>query len=158
MRSFSSLKAQDSSSRNAEEIDPAKPTNFHTQVSVAAKFSFGKADELMGTPISGKYTFNPNNLILVGLPLLYNLDGKAGGLDDIRLRNFGIIKKDYSKKSLMQVTPIYAINDLSQGDDGFTVEFKFSHLPTTTSKIQVFVREVFTHSQTTVNTGYTLFF
>jgi hypothetical protein len=243
--SISSIQAQESESQNSEEIDPAKPTNFYTQVNVAAEYSFGKADELLGTRVSGQYTFNPNNLVLFELPLLYNLDRKAGGFGDIRLRYFGILKKDYSKsfpkiatiaptmdlvlptgsyenglgnsslvvspglvwgwffsektqvfpiisyqhiskpgsnlvpeqfkydrhgitfqaianysfskKSFMQVTPIYAINDLSRGGDGFTTEFKISHLPTATSKLQVFVRQEFTRRQTTINAGYTLF-
>jgi hypothetical protein len=243
--SISGIKAQESSNQNSEEIDPAKPTNFYTQVNVAVEYSFGKADELMGTRVSGQYTFNPNNLVLFELPLLYNLDRKAGGLGDIRLRYFGILKKDYSKtfprvatiaptmdlvlptgsyenglgssslvvspglvwgwffsekmqvfpiisyqhiskpgsdlisdqlnydrhgitfqaianysfskKTFLQVTPIYAINDLSRGGESFTTEFKFSHLPTSTSKIQIFVREEFTRRQTTINAGYTLF-
>lgn len=242
---FSSLKAQDTNKKNVAEIDPAKPTNFYTQVNVAAEYSFGKADELVGIRISGQYTFNPNNLVLFELPLLYNTDKKAGGIGDIRLRYFGIIKKDYSKtfpkiatlaptvdvvlptgsfkngigssslviapglvwgyffdaktqvfpiisyqyigkpgsdlvpeafrydkhgvtfqaianysfskKTFIQITPIYAINDLDRGGDGFTTEFKLSHLPTSKSKIQLFVREEFTRNQTTINAGYTLY-
>lgn len=242
--SFSSIKAQDSTAKVAE-IDPAKPTNFYTQVNVAAEYSFGKADELVGVRISGQYTFNPNNLVLFELPLLYNTDRKAGGIGDIRLRYFGIIKKDYektfpkvatiaptvdislptgsfkngigsssfviapglvwgyffnaktqvfpiisyqyiskpgsdlipenfrtdkhgltfqaignysfSKKTFLQVTPIYAINDLSNGTNAFTAEFKLSNLPTPKSKIQVFVRQEFTRKQTTINAGYTLY-
>jgi hypothetical protein len=243
--SFSSIHAQDSTGKKVEEIDPAKPTNFYTQVNVAAEYSFGKADELVGTRISGQYTFNPNNLVLFELPLLYNLDRKAGGLGDIRLRYFGIIKKDYSKtfpkvatvaptldvvlptgsfknglgssslvlapgivwgyffnaktqvfpiisyqyiskpgsdlvpdaldydkhgitfqaianysftkKTFLQVTPIYAINDVSRGGDGFITEFKLSHLPTSKSKIQLFIRQEFTRKQTTINAGYTVY-
>jgi hypothetical protein len=243
--SFSNIKGQDSTSQKSVEIDPAKPTNFYTQVNVAAEYSFGDADELIGTRISGQYTFNPNNLVLFELPLLYNIDRKGGGIGDIRLRYFGIVKKDYSKtfpkvatiaptldvllptgsykngvgssslvispglvwgwffsektqlfpiisyqhigkptsslvpeelrydkhgitfqtivnysfskKTFMQVTPIYAVNDLNRKGNAFTTEFKFSHLPTTHSKIQVFVRQEFTRRQTTINAGYTLF-
>jgi len=243
--SFSSINAQDSTGKKVEEIDPAKPTNFYTQVNLAAEYSFGKADELIGTRISGQYTFNPNNLVLFELPLLYNTDRKAGGLGDIRLRYFGIIKKDYNKtfpkvatvaptldvvlptgsfknglgssslvvapglvwgyffnaktqvfpivsyqyirkpgsdlvpedlrydkhgltlqaianysfnkKTFLQVTPIYAINDLSRGGDAFTAELKLSNLPTTKSKIQLFIRQEFTRKQTTINAGYTVY-
>jgi len=243
--SIFSINAQDTNENNATEIDPAKPTNFYTQVNVAAEYSFGRADELVGIRISGQYTFNPNNLVLFELPLLYNTDKSAGGIGDIRLRYFGIIKKDYSKtfpkiatvaptvdvvlptgsfengigssslvvapglvwgyffnaktqvfpiisyqyiskpgsdlipeafrydkhgltfqaianysfsKTLfMQVTPIYAINDLDRGGDAFTTEFKLSKMPTTKSKIQVFVRQEFTRKQTTINAGYTLY-
>lgn len=234
------IQAQDS-----EEIDPAKPTNFYTQVNVAAEYSFGKADELIGTRINGQYSFNSNNLVLFEVPFLYNLDRDAAGLGDIRLRYFGIIKKDYSKtfpkiaaiaptvdvvlptgsfekgigssslvispglvwgwffsektqvfpiisyqhiskpgsnlvpeefrydkhgmtfqaianysfskKTFLQVTPIYAINDLSRGGDSFTTEFKMSYMPTVTSKVQIFLRQEFTRSQTTINAGYTLY-
>jgi len=227
------------------EIDPAKPTNFYTQVNFAAEYSFGKADELIGTRISGQYTFNPSNLVLFELPLLYNIDRKAGGLGDIRLRYFGIIKKDYnktfpkvatiaptldvvfptgsyknglgtssliispglvwgwffnektqlfpiisyqyisklftsevpddlnfdkhgftfqaianysfSKKTFLQVTPIFAINDINKGANAFITEFKFSHLPTSKSKIQLFIRQEFTRRQTTINIGYTIY-
>jgi hypothetical protein len=240
-----SVHAQDSTAKKVEEIDPAKPTNFYTQVNVAAEYSFGKADELIGVRISGQYTFNPNNLVLFELPLLYNTDRKAGGIGDIRLRYFGIIKKDYSKtfpkvatvaptldvslptgsvkngigssslvlapglvwgyffnaktqvfpiisyqyiskpgsdlipealrydkhgltfqaianysfskKTFLQVTPIYAINDLSRGGDAFTAEVKLSNMPTNKSKIQLFIRQEFTRKQTTINAGYTLY-
>jgi len=245
LMSISSIKAQDSTANKVEEIDPAKPTNFYTQVNVAAEYSFGKGDELVGTRISGQYTFNPNNLVLFELPLLYNIDRKAGGLGDIRLRYFGIIKKDYnktfpkvatvaptldvvlptgsfkngtgssslvlapglvwgyffnaktqvfpiisyqyigkpgsdlvpkelrydkhgltfqaignysfSKKTFLQITPIYAINDLSRGGDAFTTEVKLSNLPTPKSKIQLFIRQEFARKQTTINLGYTLY-
>ena len=243
--SFSTVIAQDSTSKKVEEIDPAKPTNFYTQVNVAAEYSFGKGDELIGTRISGQYTFNPNNLVLFELPLLYNIDRKAGGIGDIRLRYFAIIKKDYnktfpkvatvaptidvvlptgsfkngiggsslviapglvwgyffnaktqvfpiisyqyigkpgsdlipealrydkhgltfqaianysfSKKTFLQVTPIYAINDLSRGGDAFTTEVKLSNMPTTRSKLQLFIRQEFTRKQTTINAGYTVY-
>jgi len=240
-----SIEGKSQDTTGAVEIDPAKPTNFYTQVNVAAEYSFGRADELIGTRISGQYTFNPNNLILFELPLLYNLDRKAGGLGDIRLRYFGIIKKDYSKtfpkvatiaptldvvlptgsfknglgssslvlapgivwgyffnaktqvfpiisyqyiskpgsdlipeslrddkhgltfqaignysfskRTFIQVTPIFAINDLQTGTTGFTTEVKLSYLPTKTSKLQLFVRQEFTRKQTTINTGYTVY-
>jgi hypothetical protein len=57
----------------------------------------------------------------------------------------------------MQLTPIYAIDDLSRGSDAFTTELKLSNMPTTKSKIQLFIREEFTRKQTTINAGYTLY-
>jgi hypothetical protein len=63
----------------------------------------------------------------------------------------------FSKKTFLQVTPIYAINDLSRGGDAFTMEVKLSNMPTTKSKIQLFIGQEFTRNQTTINAGYTVY-
>jgi hypothetical protein len=68
-----------------------------------------------------------------------------------------ICNYSFSKKTFLQVTPIYAFNDLSRGGEAFITEFKFSYMPTSTSKIQIFLREEFTRMQTTINAGYTIY-
>lgn len=63
----------------------------------------------------------------------------------------------FTKRTFVQLTPIYAINDLQRGGNAFTTELKLSHMPTAKSKIQLFWREEFTGSQHTVNLGYTFY-
>jgi hypothetical protein len=109
------------------------------------------------------YFFNAKTQVF---PIVsYQYIGKPGSelvLEAYRYDKHGftfqaIANYSFSKKTFMQLTPIYAINDLNRGGDAFTTELKLSNMPTTKSKIQLFIREEFTRKQTTINTGYTLY-
>ncbi|OLY93369.1 hypothetical protein BUE76_16895 [Cnuella takakiae] len=89
------LGAQDSTA--TLEIDPSKPTNFYTQINVAAEVSWGVLPTLLGARVNGQYSINASNLVLFELPYMANLENNRSGIGDVRLRYFNIAFKDYSK-------------------------------------------------------------
>lgn len=87
-----------------QDIDPSKPTNLYTQVNVLGEVSFGDNFNTYGTRLNFQYAFNPDNLLLAEVPLLYNDATKSFGLSDIRLRYFNAIKR-YTDQRLFAIAP-----------------------------------------------------
>lgn len=79
-----------------KEIDPSKPTNMYTEVSVYFDYKSSEFENLYGVRGSISYAVNPDNLFLAEIPVLRNdLTGKTG-LSDIRVRYFTAVKRDIS--------------------------------------------------------------
>lgn len=77
-----------------KDIDPSKPTNLYTQVNFNAEYTSADGYELMGVRGNVQYAFNPNNLALVELPVLYNSGTEKFGLADVRVRYFNKFKEN----------------------------------------------------------------
>jgi hypothetical protein len=103
-----SVKAQDSEELK-QEIDPTKPTNLYTQVNANLEYQSGKNQNLYGVRANVQYAFNPDNLLLVELPLLYNDRTSKFGLSDMRLRYFTAVKRNISK-SFIAIAPFLDIS------------------------------------------------
>jgi hypothetical protein len=102
------LSAQDSLTTN-KNIDPSKPTNLYTQVNTNLEYQAGKSKNLYGIRANVQYAFNPDNLLLFELPLLYNNQTNKFGLGDTRVRYFNAIKRDISK-SFIAIAPFADIS------------------------------------------------
>jgi hypothetical protein len=87
-----------------KEIDPTKPTNLYTQVNGNLEYQSGKNQNLYGVRANVQYAFNPDNLLLVELPFLYNDRTSKFGLTDMRLRYFTAVKRNISK-SFIAIAP-----------------------------------------------------
>jgi hypothetical protein len=85
-----------------QEIDPSKPTNLYTQFNVLAEVNSG--ENTYGTRLNFQYAFNPDNLLLVEIPLLYNDFTKKFGLSDTRVRYFRAVKRNITKR-LIAIAP-----------------------------------------------------
>jgi hypothetical protein len=90
------VKAQDASPLK-NEIDPTKPTNLYTQVNAAFEYQSGKSVDRYGVRFNVQKAFNPDNLLLLEIPLLYNDGTNKFGLSDIRVRYFTAVKRNISK-------------------------------------------------------------
>lgn len=77
------------------EIDASKPTNLYTQVNAMTEYtSKENGTNLYGTRFNLQYAFNPDNLLLAEVPLLYNDSTEKFGIADIRIRYFRAIKRN----------------------------------------------------------------
>lgn len=86
------------------EIDPTKPTNLYTQVNAAFEYQSAKSTDLYGVRINVQKAFNPDNLLLLEIPLLYNEGTNKFGLSDIRVRYFTAIKRNITE-SFIAIVP-----------------------------------------------------
>lgn len=86
------------------EIDPSKPTNLYTQINTLGEFNSYENFNTYGTRINFQYAFNPDNLILAEVPLLYNDATSKFGISDIRVRYFRAVKRNISK-SIIAIAP-----------------------------------------------------
>jgi hypothetical protein len=87
-----------------QEIDPSKPTNLYTQFNVLAEVNSGDKINTYGTRLNFQYAFNPDNLLLVEVPLLYNDVTEKFGLSDTRVRYFRAVKRNITKR-LIAIAP-----------------------------------------------------
>ena len=55
-----------------QTVDASKPTNLYTQLNAAFEYQSRDGSDLYGTRINVQYAFNPDNLLLLEVPLLYN--------------------------------------------------------------------------------------
>ena len=92
-----------------QEIDPSKPTNLYTQFNTLSEIN--KYDEFStyGTRLNFEYAFNPDNLLLVEVPFLYNDLTKKTGLSDTRIRYFNAVKRNISK-TIIAIAPFVDIS------------------------------------------------
>lgn len=80
------------------EVDASKPTNLYTQINTVLEYQTHESGhDIYGTRINAQYTFNPDNLLLVEVPLLYNSGTEKFGLSDMRVRYFYAAKRNLSK-------------------------------------------------------------
>ncbi len=89
------LKAQD----DVQTVDASKPTNLYTQVNGAFEYQSHKnGADLYGARFNVQYAFNPDNLLLVELPFLYNEGTEKFGLSDMRVRYFHAAKRNITER------------------------------------------------------------
>lgn len=98
-----SIYAQDSTSVKPE-VDPSKPTNLYTQININTESSISRLQNLYGVRINIQEAFNPNNLLLAELPVLYNSRTRETGISDIRVRYFNVAKRNLTK-NLIAIAP-----------------------------------------------------
>jgi hypothetical protein len=92
-----------------KEVDPTKPTNLYTQVNTNLQYQSGKTQNLYGLSTNVQYAFNPDNLLLVEVPFLYNDRTSKFGLADMRVRYFSVVKRNISK-SFIAIAPFADIS------------------------------------------------
>ena len=86
-------------------VDASKPTNLYTQVNGAFEYQARKnGPDLIGTRFNVQYAFNPDNLLLVEIPFLYNEGTEEFGISDTRVRYFHVAKRNISKR-LIAIAP-----------------------------------------------------
>lgn len=96
------MSAQDT---DASTVDASKPTNLYTQVNAAFEYQANKdGDDRYGTRINVQYAFDPDNLLLVEVPLLYNEGTDKFGISDTRVRYFHAAKRNITKR-LIAIAP-----------------------------------------------------
>ncbi len=90
---------------NKQTVDASKPTNLYTQLNAAFEYqSHKEGEDLYGTRINIQYAFDPDNLLLVEVPLLYNCGTSKFGLSDTRVRYFHALKRNITKR-LIAIAP-----------------------------------------------------
>jgi hypothetical protein len=92
------VSAQDA---DANTVDASKPTNLYTQVNAAFEYQSNKdGNDLYGTRINVQYAFDPDNLLLVEVPFLYNEGTDKFGISDTRVRYFHAAKRNITKRRI----------------------------------------------------------
>lgn len=94
--------AQDSS-KAKKDIDPSNPTNLYTQLNFTLETQTGPNTTLYGLNTKVQYAFNPDNLVLIEVPLYQNSIRSAFGLGDSRVRYYTVAKKNISKRVMALV-------------------------------------------------------
>ena len=98
-----------------QSVDASKPTNLYTQVNGAFEYqSHKEGSDIYGTRFNIQYAFNPDNLLLVEVPFLYNEGTEKFGLSDMRVRYFHAAKRNITKR-LIAIAP-YADFTLPTGN------------------------------------------
>ena len=98
-----------------QSVDASKPTNLYTQVNGAFEYqSRDGAPDRYGMRFNVQYAFNPDNLLLVEVPFLYNEGTEKFGLSDMRVRYFHAAKRNITKR-LIAIAP-YADFTLPTGN------------------------------------------
>lgn len=87
-----------------QTVDASKPTNLYTQLNAAFEYQSRDGSDLYGTRINVQYAFNPDNLLLLEVPLLYNEGTNKFGLSDTRARYFHVIKRNITER-LIAIAP-----------------------------------------------------
>jgi hypothetical protein len=101
--SISTINAQD---EEIQEVDASNPTNLYTQVNILGEYtSLKDGTNLYGMRANVQYSFDPNNLVLVEIPILYNDATSSFGLSDIRVRYFAIAKRVMTAEKFHVIAP-----------------------------------------------------
>ncbi|NQY06280.1 MAG: hypothetical protein HRT68_08880 [Flavobacteriaceae bacterium] len=98
---------QNGMAQESEEqtVDASKPTNLYTQVNVAFEYQSHKnSSNVYGTRINIQYAFDPDNLLLLEVPVLYNEGTENFGISDIRVRYFHALKRNITER-LIAIAP-----------------------------------------------------
>ncbi len=89
----------------AQTVDASKPTNLYTQVNGAFEYQSHKnGPDLYGARFNVQYAFNPDNLLLVEVPFLYNEGTDHFGISDTRVRFFHAAKRNITDR-LIAIAP-----------------------------------------------------
>ena len=92
------------------QVDASKPTNLYTQINTVLEYQIhNSGSDVYGTRINVQYTFNPDNLLLLEFPLLYNSGTDKFGLADVRVRYFYVAKRNMSK-SFIALAPFVDVS------------------------------------------------
>ena len=90
---------------NGQTVDASKPTNLYTQINAAFEYqSHEFSNDLYGSRINVQYAFDPDNLLLLEIPLLYNDGTDKFGIADTRVRYFHVLKRNVSER-LIAIAP-----------------------------------------------------
>lgn len=93
------LHAQESESSVIHgDIDPSKPTNLYTQLNTVFEYQSSNTQDLFGLRSIIQYAFDPDNLLLVEVPFLYNQRTSSFGVSDMRIRYFNAAKRNVTEK------------------------------------------------------------
>lgn len=96
--------------KKTKEVDASNPTNLYTQVNTLFEYtSLKDGTNLYGFRGNIQYSFNPNNLVLAEIPILYNDVTDAFGLSDIRIRYFSVVKRTMTKDKFSVIAPFLDI-------------------------------------------------
>lgn len=93
-----------SAQHTEKDIDPSKPTNLYTQVSLAFDYKTSDLQDLYGARASVSYAINADNLLVAEVPFLRNSLTKKTGLSDIRVRYFTAVKRNITQ-NLIAIAP-----------------------------------------------------
>ena len=105
--SINKVNAQD---EEIQEVDASNPTNLYTQVNTAFEYtSLKDGTNLYGMRANVQYSFDPNNLVLAEIPLLYNDATSSFGLSDVRVRYFTIVKRVMTAEKFHVIAPFVDI-------------------------------------------------
>ena len=105
--SINKVNAQD---EGKQEVDASNPTNLYTQVNTALEYtSLKDGTNLYGMRANVQYSFDPNNLILAEIPLLYNDATSSFGLSDVRVRYFTIVSRVMTAEKFHVIAPFVDI-------------------------------------------------
>ncbi|TXE14919.1 hypothetical protein ES692_17585 [Psychroserpens burtonensis] len=105
--SINKVNAQD---EGKQEVDASNPTNLYTQVNTAFEYTLLKdGTNLYGMRANVQYSFDPNNLVLAEIPLLYNDATSSFGLSDVRVRYFTIVKRVMTSEKFHVIAPFIDI-------------------------------------------------
>ena len=86
-------------------VDASKPTNLYTQLNTVLEYQYRESgSDVFGARMNVQYAFNPDNLLLAEVPLLYNAGTEKFGLSDIRVRYFSVVKRNITKR-LIAIAP-----------------------------------------------------
>jgi hypothetical protein len=83
---------------NKKEIDPSNPTNLYTQVNGTFEYQSFENNDIYGMKFNVQYAFNPENLVLVDLPIRHNEATNKTGFGDMRFRYYHVAKKGITKQ------------------------------------------------------------
>lgn len=94
------LKTQQNQSSETRqgEIDLSKPNNLYTQVNTVFEHQNGTSQDLIRLRANIQYAFDPDNLVLAKVPLLYNLRTQIFGPSDIQSHYFSAVKRNITQK------------------------------------------------------------
>lgn len=82
--------AQDFSS--SKKIDPSNAGNLYTQINTGLEYKHVHgAYNLYGMRVNGQYAFNPNNLLLFEVPVMYNDKTEKFGVSDLRVLYYSAV-------------------------------------------------------------------
>lgn len=97
LSAYTGAQAQESRG-TAKKVDPSNAGNLYTQINTSFEFKHVRDQHnLYGLRVNWQYAFNPNNLILFEVPLLYNDHTRKFGLSDFRLRYYTAAMRNMSK-------------------------------------------------------------
>lgn len=81
-----------------KKIDPSNAGNLYTQVNTSFELKRSQGDRYMyGLRMNGQYAFNPNNMILFEVPVMYNDHTEKFGISDFRIRYYRAVMRNMSK-------------------------------------------------------------
>ncbi len=104
--SITTVNSQERATTKSQEVDASNPTNLYTQVNILGEYtSLKDGTNLYGMRANVQYSFDPNNLVLVEIPLLYNDATSSFGLSDIRVRYFAIAKRVMTAEKFHVIAP-----------------------------------------------------